>query len=34
MEFSWTAFFVTVSFLLIGVLSWLMHKAGPPPDDR
>ena len=33
MEFSWTAFFVTVSFVLIGVLSWVMHKAGPPKDE-
>jgi hypothetical protein len=31
-EFSWTAFFVTVSFLLIGLLSWMMHKAGPPDE--
>jgi hypothetical protein len=32
MEFSWTAFFVTTSFVAILLLSWLMHKAGPPKD--
>lgn len=33
MEFNWTVFWVTVSFLAIFVLSYLAHKAGPPPGD-
>jgi hypothetical protein len=31
-DFSWTVFFVTVSFVAIAGLSWLMHKAGPPDE--
>jgi hypothetical protein len=32
-EFSWKAFFIAVSFIFIGILSWKMHKAGPPKDE-
>ncbi len=34
MEFNWTAFWVTVSFAVIFVLSYLVYKQGPPPGDR
>jgi hypothetical protein len=33
-ELSWKVFFVVVMFIFIGLLSWKMHKAGPPKDDE
>ncbi len=33
MEFSWTIFFVVVSFLLLFVVAWLAKRAGPPDDE-
>lgn len=32
-DFSWTVFFVTVSFALIFWFSWLAYKAGPPDQE-
>lgn len=33
LEFSWKIFAIVVAFILIGLLSWKMHKAGPPKDE-
>ena len=33
MEFSWTAFFVTVGFIALFIVAWLAHKAGPGDED-
>jgi hypothetical protein len=33
MEFSWTAFFVTTSFVVLAIVAWLAKKAGPGSDE-
>jgi hypothetical protein len=33
MRFSWTAFFVTISFLALFIVAWLAKKAGPGEDE-
>ena len=33
MEFNWTAFAVTVSFLSLFIVAWAAKKAGPGKDE-
>ncbi len=33
MEFSWTVFFVAISFLVLFVVAWVARKAGPGDES-